>query len=283
MPECYFGSLPEPLHQHALSGESAWKLNRGWWCWVPGLLHYERPSQNEWLLPRYGLWKAAWASWLPGQPVPKCLSRRRECYPEGSKKMAFFNRMSMGGLNSTGSSQRPTDSGQVKQDKTFSRGNISKKAVEGLLHDLPNLQQSAGTQSRYCSLVSHPSFALLEPAVCVRYWIALHQLGFGVLVCAALSALSVVSSRYYAVFREPNKPSGAFRKRDTYSFFIFVVTRIWIFNCLFCDLLAGCLFCNWHLCFHHSCLVACQYCDGHCIGKVFSVLKNLLQKSGCSQ
>lgn len=89
----------------------------------------------------------------------------------GSKmwKLAFFNRMSMGGSNSTGSSQRPSDSGQVKQDKTLSRGNVSKKALEGLLDDLPNLQQSVGAQSRSCSLVSHPSFDLLELAICVRY------------------------------------------------------------------------------------------------------------------
>lgn len=222
---------------------------------------------------------------MQGQAVLRSLSSRRACYPMASNiwKPAFFRRMTMWEFSSSGPSQKPSGSKQVDQTKTLTRRNVSKKALEALLEDLQILlQHSVGSQSCYCSLEgSHPSFDPLEPAMCVRWWIALHWLTFGMLVCAALSAFSVVSSRYCVVFRELSKPSGTFQTRDTYSFFIFFIVRIRIFNCFFCDLLAGCLFCKWHFCFHYSLLVAWQSYDGQWIGEAFSVLKNLLQKSGC--
>lgn len=81
-------------------------------------------------------------------------------------------------------------------------------------------QQSVGSQSCCCSSAgSHPSFDPLGLAVCVRCWTALHWLTFGMLICAALSAFSVVSSRYCVAFMELSKPSGIFQTRDTYCFF----------------------------------------------------------------
>lgn len=137
----------------------------------------------------------------------------------GNQHFSTIFGMSMWGFNSTGSPQRPSGSKQVNQTKTLTRRNFSKKALEALLEDLPNPTAAICGQPFMLQQLSR--FSPIGPAVCVRFGIALHQLTSGMLVCAALSAFSVVSSRYCVVFRELSKPSGTFQTRDTYFFHLF--------------------------------------------------------------
>lgn len=164
MPECYFGSLPEPLHGQALGGHSG-SAGMGMLC-LARRIERDLSEWVGWLLPRYELWKPAQA--------PSCRVRCLSSSPVGSNrwKPALYNRTSMGGFSSARPSQRPSGSKQANQNSNLTRRNFSNKALEVSLEDLPT--PAVGSQSCYCSLAgSLPSFDPLELALCVRCGTAL--------------------------------------------------------------------------------------------------------------
>lgn len=113
--------------------------------------------------------------------------------------------------------QCPPSSEHVKQVKTSARRNFSKKTLEAYLENLPNPSAAAH---------GHPVM-VLQFNIRMHHWIhwncsemlnSTSPFTFGLLICAALSAFSGVSSRYCVVFGELNKPSGTLQTRESYSF-----------------------------------------------------------------
>ena len=126
---------------------------------------------------------------MQGQAALGSLFSRRECYPVASNtwKPAFFNRMSMWGFSSPGTSQRPSGSKQVNQTKSLAKRNFPKKALEALLEDLAN--PTAALCGQPVVLLQLSRFSpIIWPAGIgrgVRCWIALHWL----LTCSSVLPL----------------------------------------------------------------------------------------------